>query len=81
MTYYTNEKLPFYVDGKLHYMTEEEAEEMQEENPFTDIQAGVEVSKPKLAGKDDDFINCTCADEHDICPACEKYFEEVAGDV
>ena len=81
MTYYSGEKLPFYVDGKLRSMTEEEAEEMQEENPFVDIQAGVVVEKPKLGKVNDDFIDCSCVNENDICPACQKYFEEVAGDV
>jgi hypothetical protein len=79
--YYTDEKLPFYVNGKLMYMTELEAEDYQEANPEADVQAAEVTKEPKVARVTSDTIDCTCVDEYDICPECQAYFEEIASEV
>lgn len=79
MTYYDDVKIPFSVDGRLVWMTEDEAEQYQDENPWVDIQS-VNTVEPLTVEGLDDIIDCTCEDEYDICPACQKFFEEFADD-
>jgi hypothetical protein len=74
--YYTDEKYTFFVDGVEMLMTEEEAEQYQEDHPEADVQAKLEV-EPLTLQVDDDIIDCTCDGDYNICSACEDFFRSI----
>lgn len=85
MTYYTDAKTRWLVDGKEMWMTEGQAEEYQENNPSSDVQADLQHDKPLPDEAGDDYLDCTCADDPPngtapTCPACKAYFASLLED-
>lgn len=82
MTYYSDEKFTFYINGAEVQMTEEQVEDYQEAHPEADVQAGSEVEEPLPDIAADDYLDCNCGDDPPngqapLCPACRDYFESL----
>jgi hypothetical protein len=82
MTYYTDEKFTFFINGTAVSMTEEEVEDYQEAHPEADIIAGSEVPASLPDEAADDYLDCRCQPDPPngtapLCPACVLFFESL----
>lgn len=81
MTYYDEKLNNYLVDGQERRMTEEEAEEYQDEHPNAEVVSNTRLQPPLDGSATSDYLNCTCpVPPKDgnmtglLCKSCLDYF-------